>query len=132
MADNFDFSGKDDFDVLESLVELFIKFKKSSDAEDTTANANELGKFFVRWTNHLATLSEKEREQEVQRVLNQMALDKESFKENLNESLKHNQELVKKDMRFYLILFEVITILSSVLGPEALTLLKYLISHIPK
>ena len=127
----FDFSGKDSFDLLETLIKLLTEFKNSQDTTATTATAD-VAKFLIRWTDHLATLSKKEREQGVQRVLNQMALDKESFKEDLKENLKYNQELVKRDMRFYLILFGVITILSSVLGPEALTLLKYLISYIPK
>ena len=127
MADNFDFNGKDDFDLLEVFVKMLVEFKKSYTPEDTTATADDLAKFIIRWEGHLRKIAEDKRSNEVQRVLDQLARDREHFDEHLNE-----QYYDKKDLRLFFVILGVISVLASMLGPEAMSLLKYLISIAPK
>ena len=104
----FSFNDKDDFDLVEVLIKLLTQFKESYTPADTATTADDLAKFLVRWQDHLATLSKEERDKEVKRVLEQMALDKASLQASIEASLKHHQELVKRDMRFYLFLSSIV------------------------
>ncbi|MBR2251057.1 MAG: hypothetical protein IJ881_01260 [Neisseriaceae bacterium] len=135
---NFNFNG-DNFDLLKVLIKLLNEFKESQQPNDaTTTNPTEdLAKFFIRWKEHLGKMSATERAEEVERVLKQLALDKEEYNRNLKENignlkenignlkenignlkkeigediskdLTHYRELVKRDMRFYLFIGSIV------------------------
>ena len=149
----FNFDGKDNFDVLEVLIKLLMQFKESKPA-DTATTADDLAKFFIRWKDYLAVLSAQDRESEVERVLRQLAIDKveydrnlkgnienlkgniENLKGNIEKDLLHHRELVKKDMRFYLFLGSIVVSILLVIdikyGAGVLEMLKNMATTMPK
>ena len=156
---NFNFNG-DNFDLLKVLIELLNEFKESQQPNDaTTTNPTEdLAKFFIRWKEHLEEMSATERAEEVERVLKQLALDKEEYNRNLKENignlkenignlkkeigediskdLTHYRELVKRDMRFYLfigsIVVSILLVIDIKYGAGVLEMLKNITTHLPK
>lgn len=125
----FNFSDEDVFALAEELKTLFVQFKESKPSK-TAISADDLAKFLVRWKEAVQKLSDEERSKEVQRVLNQLAQDRVLI-ENLEKNLEENY-YDKKDMRFHFLVLGIISVLASMLGPEAMALLKYLISIVPK
>ena len=149
---NFNFNG-DNFDLLKVLIKLLNEFKESQQPNDaTTTNPTEdLAKFFIRWKEHLGKMSATERAEEVERVLKQLALDKEEYNRNLKENignlkkeigediskdLTHYRELVKRDMRFYLfigsIVVSILLVIDIKYGAGVLEMLKNITTHLPK
>ena len=149
---NFNFNG-DNFDLLKVLIKLLNEFKESQQPNNaTTTNPTEdLAKFFIRWKEHLGKMSATERAEEVERVLKQLALDKEEYNRNLKENignlkkeigediskdLTHYRELVKRDMRFYLfigsIVVSILLVIDIKYGAGVLEMLKNITTHLPK
>lgn len=130
----FNFSDEDVFALAEELKTLFVQFKESKSSKTTAMSADDLAKFLVRWKEVTQKLSDEERSKEVQRVLNQLAQDRvliENLEKNLEKNLKENY-YDKKDMRFHFLVLGMVSIAASMFGPEVMTLLKYVISLIPK
>ena len=129
----FNFRDEDVFALAEELKTLFVQFKESKPSK-TAMSADDLAKFLVRWKEVTQELSDEERSKEVQRVLNQLAQDRvliENLEKNLEKNLKENY-YDKKDMRFHFLVLGMVSIAASMFGPEVMTLLKYVISLIPK
>ena len=122
----FNFSDEDVFALAEKLKTLFVQFKESKPSK-TAMSADDLAKFLVRWKEVTQKLSDEERSKEVQRVLNHI----ENLEKNLEKNLKENY-YDKKDMRFHFLVLGMVSIAASMFGPEVMTLLKYVISMIPK
>ena len=121
--DIFNFENADAFALAEALKTLLVQLKESDKPSKIAISADDLAKFLVRWKEAVQKLSDEERSEEVNRVLIQL--------ENLEKNLEKNY-YDKKDMRFHFLVLGIISVLASMLGPEAMALLKYLISIVPK